>query len=76
MKRRNQFGEKVKNYFISNNLQVDENCKILGLLEFGGLSNYWGLQVDKDISEDIKHLKKLLLPFQTSTKNHLWDSGW
>ena len=50
--------EKVKNYFISNNLQVDENCKILGSLEFGGLSNYWGLQIDKDISDDIKHLKK------------------
>lgn len=49
---------KVKNYFIANNLKVNKNCKILGSLEFGGLSNYWGLQIDKDINDDIKHLKK------------------
>ena len=49
---------KVKNYFTANNLKVDKNCKILGSLEFGGLSNYWGLQIDKDIFDDIKHLKK------------------
>ena len=62
--------EKVKNYFISNNLQVDENCKILGTLEFGGLSNYWGLQVDKDINEDIKYLKKSTIK---SIKSHFYD---
>ena len=62
--------EKVKNYFISNNLQVDENCKILGSLEFGGLSNYWGLQIDKDISDDIKHLKKSTIK---SIKHHFYN---
>ena len=62
--------KKVKNYFTSNNLQVDENCKILGSLEFGGLSNYWGLQVDKDISEDIKHLKKSTIK---SIKHHFYN---
>ena len=62
--------EKVKNYFISNNLQVDKNCKILGSLEFGGLSNYWGLQVDKDIIEDIKHLKKSTVK---SIKHHFYN---
>ena len=49
--------KKVKNYFTSNKINVDKNCNVLGSLEFGGLSNYWGLQVDKDIDEDIKHLK-------------------
>ena len=48
---------KVKNYFTSNKIHVDKNCNVLGSLEFGGLSNYWGLQVDKDIEDDIKHLK-------------------
>ena len=48
---------KVKNYFTSNKIDVDKNCNVLGSLEFGGLSNYWGLQVDKDIEDDIKHLK-------------------
>ena len=49
--------KKVKNYFTSNKINVDKNCNVLGSLEFGGLSNYWRLQVDKDIDEDIKHLK-------------------
>ena len=62
--------KKVKNYFTSNNLQVDENCNILGSLEFGGLSNYWGLQVDKDISEDIQHLKKSTIK---SIKHHFYN---
>ena len=62
--------KKVKNYFTSNNLHVDENCKILGSLEFGGLSNYWGLQVDKDISDDIKHLKKSTIK---SIKQHFYN---
>jgi len=62
--------KKVKNYFTSNNLQVDENCKILGSLEFGGLSNYWGLQIDKDINEDIKHLKKSTIK---SIKHHFYN---
>ena len=62
--------KKVKNYFISNKLKVNKNCNILGSLEFGGLSNYWGLQVDKDISEDIKHLKKKTIK---SIKHHFYN---
>ena len=46
----------VKNYFSYNNFLVNKNCKVLGSLEFGGLSNYWGLQIDHNISQDIKHL--------------------
>ena len=49
---------KVKNYFVSNNLNVNKNCNILGSLEFGGLSNYWGLQIDKDVDDDLQHLSK------------------
>ena len=62
--------KKVKNYFTSNNLRVNKNCNVLGSLEFGGLSNYWGLQVDKDISEDIKHFKKKTIK---SIKYHFYS---
>ena len=49
---------KVKAYFQLNNIFINENCKIFGSLEFGGLSNYWGLQIDPNISEDLKNLKE------------------
>jgi hypothetical protein len=42
----------VKNYFTSNNLKLSNNCKVLGTLNFGGLSNYWGLQIDSYINND------------------------
>ena len=32
--------EKVKNYFRLNKINLSENCKVFGSLEFGGLSNY------------------------------------
>ncbi len=45
---------KIEDYFKFNNFKIDKkNCSLLGSLEFGGLSNYWGLQVDKDISSDL-----------------------
>lgn len=46
----------VKKYFLYNKLIVNKNCKIFGALQFGGLSNYWGLQIDNNILEDIKYL--------------------
>ena len=49
--------KQVGNYFNNNKIKVNENCKFFGSMEFGGLSNYWGLQIDKNISSDIKHLK-------------------
>ena len=49
---------KVKSYFHFNNILINKNCKLFGSLEFGGLSNYWGLQIDPNIHEDIKYLKK------------------
>tara|TARA_Y100000816_G_scaffold290995_1_gene281090 strand:+ start:390 stop:1802 length:1413 start_codon:yes stop_codon:yes gene_type:complete len=48
--------EKVKNYFRLNKINLSENCKVFGSLEFGGLSNYWGLQIDPNILNDIKNL--------------------
>lgn len=47
----------VNNYFHYNNIDVNENCNFFGSLEFGGLSNYWGMQIDSDILKDIKNLK-------------------
>ena len=54
----NKAHQKIENYYFSNNINVKNNCKILGSLEFGGLSNYWGLQIDGDINNDISYLKK------------------
>jgi hypothetical protein len=48
----------IKNYFIKNKLIINDNCKIIGSLEFGGLSNYWGLQLDTNITSDVKNIKK------------------
>ena len=43
---------KIVDYFRLNNLDFDKkNCNILGSLEFGGLSNYWGLQIDKELTK-------------------------
>ncbi len=65
----------VKNFFAANNFDLQKGCKILGSLEFGGLSNYWGLQMDNyfNRSEKIdtktynsieKHFIKLLNKFK------------
>ena len=48
--------KEVKKYFFYNKIFVNKNCKIFGSLEFGGLSNYWGLQIDQNISDDIEYL--------------------
>ena len=50
--------KKVENYFFQNKLRINTNCKVFGSLEFGGLSNYWALQVDKNIENDISNLKQ------------------
>ena len=38
--------KEFKNYINLNNFSVKKNTNILGSLEFGGLSNYWGLQLE------------------------------
>ena len=48
----------VENYFAANNLSLSENCKALGALNSGGLSNYWGLQIDNYFVNDQKILVK------------------
>ena len=48
----------VNNYFFLNKIKVNPASNYFGSLEFGGLSNYWGLQIDKNITQDISHLKK------------------
>ena len=45
-------------FFLRNNFIVSKNANIMGSLEFGGLSNYWGLQIDQNIFSDIKCLSK------------------
>ncbi|MEC7136604.1 MAG: hypothetical protein VXW51_02410, partial [Pseudomonadota bacterium] len=53
-------GEKtnVNNYFFANNLENLKNSKIIGSLNFGGLSNYWGLQIDNFIDFKDNNIKK------------------
>ena len=48
----------VKNFFFSNNLIIHKSCNIIGSLNSGGLSNYWGLQIDNYFFNDQKELKK------------------
>ena len=48
----------VENYFIGNNLKKTKNCKIIGSLDRGGLSNYWGLQIDNYINLDDQRINK------------------
>ena len=50
--------KKIKNYFFYNKIIINKNSKIFGSLQFGGLSNYWGFQIDKNISDDIKDLHR------------------
>ncbi len=51
--------KKIDDYFYLNKFKFNKkNCNLLGSLEFGGLSNYWGLQMDRNIDDDIKHLSK------------------
>ena len=56
----------IEDYFSYNKFSFDKNnCNLLGSLESGGLSNYWGLQMDKDIGNDLdvfgKHTKQQII---------------
>ena len=48
----------AKNYFLANKIKKSKKCKALGSLNFGGLSNYWGLQIDSFINIKNQKLKK------------------
>ena len=47
--------KQVLDYFSINKIFIKNKTKIFGSLEFGGLSNYWGLQIDKNIKKDLTH---------------------
>ena len=51
----------VEKYFKYNNFNLNKNCKAIGVLNRGGLSNYWGLQMDSVFYNDQKKLKKNFL---------------
>ena len=48
----------VQDYFSLNQILINRKVKFFGSLDFGGLSNYWGLQIDQNIEDDISHLTK------------------
>lgn len=50
--------KQVLDYFSINKILVKSDVKFFGSLEFGGLSNYWGLQIDKNIKDDISKISK------------------
>ena len=50
--------KKCQGLFQLNNIIIKKNCKLFGSLEFGGLSNYWGLQIDPNILQDLNNFKK------------------
>ena len=43
--------KQVEDYFSINRIKIDPKSKFFGALEFGGLSNYWGLQIDQIFRE-------------------------
>tara|TARA_X000000950_G_C13901664_1_gene655141 strand:+ start:313 stop:1731 length:1419 start_codon:yes stop_codon:yes gene_type:complete len=47
----------IENYFSSNQIKLEKKCNALGVLAQGGLSNYWGLQLDNYFFHDQKELK-------------------
>ncbi len=49
---------KIYNYFNANNLKIISNCKAIGSLNFGGLTNYWGLQMDNYFENNQPDLSK------------------
>ena len=49
----------IQDYFNYNKFIFDKkNCNLLGSLGFGGLSNYWGLQMDRDNDSDLNSFGK------------------
>ena len=48
----------IENYFSSNKIIIEKKCHVLGVLTSGGLSNYWGLQLDNYFYRDQKELKE------------------
>jgi len=66
----------VDKYFYYNNFFLNNNCKVLGVLNSGGLSNYWGLQMDNEFYNDQKNInKKLFNDIQKNFRTFLVKYG-
>ena len=48
----------VENFLDANKLTLLKDCKALGSLDPGGLSNYWGLQIDNFFKNDQRNFNK------------------
>ena len=59
----------INNYFNLNKIDKKNSCKALGILDSGGLSNYWGLQLDGYINKDQINLKQST--FKTIEKSYV-----
>ncbi len=59
--------KQVLDYFSLNKIIIKNKTKLFGSLEFGGLSNYWGLQIDKNIKKD-------LISYSTKTQKKIINS--
>ena len=60
----------VENYFDANQFILSDECKAIGALDPGGLSNYWGLQIDNYLNNDQKNFNKKEL---NSLKKNFFD---
>ena len=59
--------KQVLDYFSLNKIIIKNKTKLFGSLEFGGLSNYWGLQIDKNFKKD-------LISYSTKTQKKIINS--
>ena len=50
--------KEIDNYFYWNNIKVNKTSYLIGSLGYGGLSNNWGYQIDKNFEKDISHFSK------------------
>tara|TARA_B100001057_G_scaffold500988_1_gene619496 strand:- start:222 stop:1574 length:1353 start_codon:yes stop_codon:yes gene_type:complete len=50
--------DEIDNYFYWNNITVNKTSYLIGSLGYGGLSNSWGYQIEKDFEKDISHFSK------------------
>ena len=66
----------VDKYFYYNSFSLKKNCRALGVLNNGGMSNYWGLQMDNQFYKDQKNIKtKLFRNIEENFKTFLIKYG-
>ena len=47
--------KEIDNYFYWTNIKVNKTSYLIGSLGYGGLSNNWGYQIDKNFEKDISN---------------------